>query len=60
MPVTDSIKKAHPQANVAEAEKIFKPDGSVSGYEVEFKDGGKSLEIHLDQNGKMLKTEVEK
>ncbi len=56
--VTDAIKKAHPKATVTEAEKTLKPDGSVSGYEVEIKDGDKELEIHLDANGKIIKTKA--
>jgi uncharacterized membrane protein YkoI len=58
--VTEALKKAHPHATIAEAEKYIKPDGSISGYEVEIKDGNKELEIHFDLGGKILKTEVEK
>ena len=58
--VTEAIKKAHPQATIKEAEKTMKADGTVSGYEVEIKDGAKKLEIHLDATGKILKTEVDK
>ena len=57
--ITESLKKAHPHATVEEAEKVMKPDGTVSGYEVEIKDGKKELEIHLDAAGKILKTETE-
>ena len=57
--VTEAIKKAHPQATVVEAEKILKSDGSLIGFEVEIKDGGKTLEIHLDHTGKIIKTEVD-
>ncbi len=59
-PVAEALKKAHPHATVKEAEKVLKPDGSVSGYEVEIKDGKKEVEIHLDAAGKILKTEAEK
>ncbi len=58
--VTEALKKAHPHATVKEAEKVLKPDGSVSGYEVEIKDGKKEVEIHLDAAGKILKTGTEK
>lgn len=58
--VTEALKKAHPHATLKEAEKLMKPDGSVSGYEVEIKDGKKEVEIHLDAAGKILKTETEK
>lgn len=58
--ITESLKKAHPKATIEEAEKVMKPDGKVSGYEVEIKNGKKVLEIHLDAAGKILKTETEK
>ncbi len=58
--ITEALKKAHPRATVEEAEKIMKPDGSVSGYEVEIKDGKKELEIRLDATGKILKSGTEK
>ena len=58
--VTDAIMKAHPHATVAEAEKVLKPNGTISGYEVEIKDGGKELEIKLDTTGKILSTDREK
>jgi uncharacterized membrane protein YkoI len=34
----------------------MKPDGSLTGYEVEIKTGEKEVELHLDTNGKILKT----
>lgn len=57
--ITEALKKTYPHATVKEAEKVMKPDGTVSGYEVEIKDGKKELEIHLDAAGKILKTETE-
>lgn len=57
--ITEALKKAHPQAMLEEAEKVMKPDGEVSGYEVEMKDGEKEWEVHLDTTGKILKTETE-
>ncbi len=58
--VTEALKKAHSHGTVEEAEKVMKPDGTVSGYEVEIKDGTQELEIHLDAAGKILRTEAEK
>jgi uncharacterized membrane protein YkoI len=58
--VAEALKKAHPSATVEEAEKLAKADGTANGYEVEIKDGKKTLEIHLDANGKILKTEAER
>jgi len=58
--ITEALKKSHPQATVEEAEKVMKPDGSVSGYEVEIKDGKKEFEIRLDATGKIFKTGTEK
>jgi uncharacterized membrane protein YkoI len=37
----------------------MKPDGTLTGYEVEIKTGGKEVELNLDTNGKVLKTEKE-
>ena len=58
-PVIQAILKAHPKAKIKEAEKSMKPDGTVTGYEVEIKVAGKELELELDVNGKILKTENE-
>ena len=58
--ITEALKKAHPHATLEDAEKVMKPDGKVSGYEVEIKDGTKIWEVHLDAAGKILKTEAEK
>ncbi len=57
--VVNAVKKAHPQAELKEAEKVFKPDGTLSGYEVEVTDGKKKLELDLDAAGTILKTEEE-
>jgi uncharacterized membrane protein YkoI len=58
-PVIQAILKAHPKAKIKEAEKLMKPDGTVTGYEVGIKVAGKELELELDVNGKILKTENE-
>ena len=58
-PVIQAILKAHPKAKIKEAEKLMKPDGTVTGYEVEIKVAGKELELELDINGKILNTENE-
>ena len=63
-PVIQAILKAHPkaeikEAEIKEAEKLIKPDGTVTGYEVGIKVAGKELELELDVNGKILKTENE-
>lgn len=55
-----AVKKAHPGATLKEAEKITKPDGTAGGYEVEVKDGKKTLELRLDPGGSILKTGEEK
>lgn len=57
--VVQAISKAHPKAVIKEAEKMMNPDGTVTGYEVEVKAGGKELELELDTGGKILKTEPE-
>ncbi|HEX8873091.1 MAG TPA: PepSY-like domain-containing protein [Nitrosospira sp.] len=56
-PVIAAISKAHPKATIKEAEKIMKPDGTVTGYEVEIKTEGKKLELELDTGGQILRTE---
>ena len=56
-PIAQAISKAYPNATIEDAEKVMKPDGTVTVYEVEIKTGGKKLELELDANGKILKTE---
>ncbi|SFF20233.1 Putative beta-lactamase-inhibitor-like, PepSY-like [Nitrosomonas sp. Nm166] len=56
-PVVRAIFKEYPRATIEEAEKVMKPDGMVTGYEVEIKADGKKLELELDTQGKILKTE---
>lgn len=58
-PVAQAIKKAHPKAEIKEVEKLMKPDGTITGYEVEIKAAGKEIELELDTNGNVLKTENE-
>lgn len=58
-PVVQAVKKAHPKAHIKEAEKLMKPDGTLTGYEVEIKSEGKKSELELDTNGKVLRTEKE-
>jgi hypothetical protein len=55
-PVVQAISKAHPKATIKEAEKVMKPDGTITGYEVELKTKGKKLKLELDTNGQILKT----
>ncbi len=57
--VMDAVKKAYPHATMKEAEKVLKPDGTVSGYEVDVADGKKKLELKLDTSGAIAKTENE-
>lgn len=57
--VGKAIQKAHPHASIKEAEKVFRPDGTLSGYEVEVTEGHKKLELHLDAAGTIAKTEDE-
>jgi uncharacterized membrane protein YkoI len=54
--IVQAISKVHPKATIKEAEKLMKPDGAVTGYEVEIKEEGKKLELELDANGNILKT----
>jgi uncharacterized membrane protein YkoI len=35
----------------------MKPDGTITGYEVEIKTAGKKAELELDINGNIMKTE---
>lgn len=56
-PVAQEVNKAYPEATIKEVEKVMKPDGSLTGYEVEIKSEGKKIELELDVNGKILKTE---
>ncbi|MGZ4959519.1 MAG: PepSY-like domain-containing protein [Methylomonas sp.] len=57
--VVHAVTKAHPHAAIKEAEKLMSPDGTLTGYEVEIKNKGKEIELHLDTNGEILKTERE-
>ncbi|PXW91163.1 putative PepSY-like beta-lactamase-inhibitor [Nitrosomonas sp. Nm84] len=56
-PIIQAITKAYPQATIEDAERVIKPDGTVTVYEVEIKTEGKKLELELDANGKILKIE---
>ena len=56
-PIVQAISKAYPKATIEDAEKVMKPDGTVIAYEVEIKTEGKKLELELDADGKILKTE---
>ena len=55
-PVVKAIMKAHPEATIEEAEKMMKPDGTVTVYEVEIKVSGKEIKLELDVSGNILKT----
>ncbi|MGZ5049561.1 MAG: PepSY-like domain-containing protein [Methylobacter sp.] len=54
-----AIKKAHPNAEIKEVEKLMRPDDSLVGYEVEIKSAGKEIELHLDTDGNIFSTEKE-
>lgn len=56
-PIRQAVTKAYPKAKIKEAEKLMKPDGTVTGYEVEIKEGRKEFELELDTDGQILKTE---
>ena len=58
--VVQAIKQKYPHAALKEAEKILKPEGTVSGYEVEIVAGKRHLEIELGADGTIVKTETEK
>ncbi len=58
-PVAQAVNKAYPEATIKEAEKLMKPDGTLTGYEVEIKTEGKKIGLELDVNGKILRTEKE-
>lgn len=58
-PVAQAIKKAYPKAEIKEVEKLMKPDGAVTGYEVDIKEAGKKIELELDVSGNIMKTENE-
>ena len=55
-PVVQAIMKAYPKAMIEEAEKVMKPDGTVTGYEADIKVSGKEIELELDVRGNILKT----
>ncbi len=56
-PLIQAISKAYPNATIEDAEKVTKPDGTFSVYEVEIKNEGKKIELELDASGKILKSE---
>ena len=56
-PIIQAISKAYPKATIEDAERVIKSDGTVTVYEIEIKTEGKKLELELDSNGKILKTE---
>ena len=58
-PVAQAVKKAHPKGEIKEVEQLMKPDGTVTGYEMDIKEDGKKIELELDATGNILKTENE-
>jgi hypothetical protein len=58
--IVQIIRNDYPKAQLKEAEKILKPDGAISGYELEIEDGKKEVKLELDPSGKILKTESNK
>jgi uncharacterized membrane protein YkoI len=56
-PIVQAITKAYPKAAIKEAEKMMKPDGTLTAYEVEIEEAGKEIELELDLGGKILKAE---
>ncbi|SFF05222.1 PepSY-like domain-containing protein [Nitrosomonas sp. Nm166] len=56
-PIIQAITNAYPKATIEDAERVIKPDGTVTVYEIEIKTEGKKLELELDSNGKILKVE---
>lgn len=59
LPVSQAIMKAYPKAVFKEVEQVMKPDGTVTGYEVEIKAADQEIELELDVEGNILKTEDE-
>lgn len=55
-PVVQAVLKAHPKATMEKAEKVMKPDGTITGYEVDIKVAGKETKLELDVGGNILKT----
>ena len=56
--VVEAIKNAYPKAKIEEAERLMKPDGTLTGYEVEIKTEGKKIELELDDGGKIMPIEM--
>lgn len=57
--VMKSIKTAHPEARVKEAERVEVPEGAPF-YEVELVQGKEETELRYDAKGTLLRTEAEK
>ena len=57
-PVVEAIMNAYPKAKIEEAERLMKPDGTLTGYEVEIKEEGKKIELELDDSGKIIPIEM--
>jgi uncharacterized membrane protein YkoI len=49
--VVEAINKAHPQAKIKEAKRKLLPDGTVSRFEVELKEGRREFELEIEPNG---------
>jgi uncharacterized membrane protein YkoI len=56
--ISASIKAAHPNATVTEAEKITK-SGTLIGYEVEIKEGNENLELRITPDGKITERKID-
>jgi uncharacterized membrane protein YkoI len=49
--VAEAISKAHPQARIKEVKRKRLPDGTVSRFEVELKEGRREFELEIEPNG---------
>ncbi len=52
--IANSIKRAHPNAVVKQAEVVSSPDGTVRGCEIDATARGKMIGLALDSSGKIL------
>lgn len=57
--IVNALKGKYPKSTIKEAEKTLKPDGTLSGYDIEIAEGKKILDVKLDTAGNILSTEAE-
>jgi uncharacterized membrane protein YkoI len=52
--VAQAVKNSYPQATLQRAFQVSNPSGTVTGYEIEIREGKRERELEFDTNGKVM------